>query len=80
MNDKRTRRSETAVFERPDLYDNDKYFANLLEQYKTCIEMVDRLSARRVLVNNTFITLIGAGAIAYTASAQQFPGGFGVLL
>jgi hypothetical protein len=41
--------------------------------------MVDRLSARRVLVNNTFITMMGANAIAYSAAPVQFPDGFGVL-
>jgi hypothetical protein len=37
--------------------------------------MVDRLSARRVLVNNSFITLNGAGAIAFAAAPTSFGGG-----
>ena len=61
----------SAVKEPPTRYDNDKYFAHLLDQYKIYLEMVDRLSARRVLVNNSFITLMGAGAIAYAAAPQH---------
>jgi len=37
--------------------------------------MVDRLSARRVLVNNSFITLTGAGAIAFAAAPTSFGAG-----
>lgn len=37
--------------------------------------MVDRLSACRVLVNNSFITLNGAGAIAFAAAPTSFGGG-----
>jgi hypothetical protein len=77
MND-RPRQVTSSVHERPYRYDDDKYFAHLLDQYALYVEMVDRLSARRVLVNNTFITLMGAGAIAYAAAPNNFPGGFGV--
>jgi hypothetical protein len=68
----------SSVDEQPDEYDKDKYHSHLIEQYKLYIEMVDRLSARRVLVNNTFITLTGASAIAYAAAPSSFPGGPGV--
>jgi hypothetical protein len=77
---KKPRIIETSVSEEPDTYDKDKYFAHLLEQYKIYIEMIDRLSARRVLVNNSFITMMGAGAIAFAAAPQHFQGVFGVLL
>ena len=66
------REIKTAVLEAPEPYDKDKYFAHLLEQYKIYIEMTDRLSARRVLVNNSFITMIGAGAVAYAAAPVHF--------
>jgi len=62
------RKAETSVREEPRDYDKDKYFAHLLDQYRLCVEMADRLTARRVLVNNSFITLIGAGAVAYAAA------------
>jgi hypothetical protein len=77
--DKPSRKTETSVWEKPAPYDQVSYHTHLLEQYKLYIEMVDRLSARRVLVNNSFITMMGAGAVAYAAAPQYFAGGFGVL-
>jgi hypothetical protein len=76
---KKPRKAETSVWEEPDAYDKDKYSAHLLDQYKLYIEMIDRLSARRVLVNNSFITMMGAGAIAFAAAPQHFPGAFSAL-
>jgi hypothetical protein len=73
---KKPRKAETSVWEEPDAYDKDKYYTHLLDQYKIYIEMTDRLSARRILVNNSFITMIGAGAIAYAAAPVHF-GDFG---
>jgi hypothetical protein len=35
----------------------DKYQAAVLEQYKTYVEMADRVSARRALTNTFFLTL-----------------------
>ncbi len=35
----------------------DKYQAAILEQYKTYVEMADRISARRSLTNTFFLTL-----------------------
>ena len=35
----------------------DKYQAAILEQYKTYVEMADRVSARRALTNTFFLTL-----------------------
>jgi hypothetical protein len=35
----------------------DKYQAAVLEQYKTYVEMADRISARRALANTFFLTL-----------------------
>ena len=35
----------------------DKYQAAILEQYKTYVEMADRISARRALTNTFFLTL-----------------------
>lgn len=62
-----------AVTERPTNYDQDKYLSHLIDQYKIYVEMVDRLSARRVLVNNSFITLVGGAAVAFSAARNYFP-------
>jgi hypothetical protein len=37
----------------------DHYQAAILEQYKLCVEMADRVSARRALANTFFLTLQG---------------------
>jgi hypothetical protein len=37
----------------------DHYQATILEQYKLCVEMADRVSARRALANTFFLTLHG---------------------
>lgn len=37
--------------------DGEKYQAAVLEQYKICVEMADRISARRALANGFFLTL-----------------------
>lgn len=48
---------------------NDKYQNHILEQYKLCVEMADRVSARRNMANTFFLTLhtliLGAVAFAY---------------
>jgi F0F1-type ATP synthase assembly protein I len=41
----------------------DKYQAAILERYKLCVEMADRVSARRALANTFFLTLHG---VAFT--------------
>ena len=56
--------------QRPDAQQNYLY----LDQYKLCVEMADRLSSRRVLINNSFITMMGAGAFIYAAARQHFEG------
>jgi hypothetical protein len=61
-------------------YDPEKHLPQLLEQYKTFVEMADRLSARRMLANNSFITMLGAGALAYSAAPTYFKGGFEAIL
>ncbi|MEV6867800.1 hypothetical protein AB0M44_43315 [Streptosporangium subroseum] len=45
---------------------NEKYQAAVLEQYKLCVEMADRISSRRNLTNTFFLTLnsIIAAALA----------------
>jgi hypothetical protein len=40
--------------------DGEKYRAAILEQYKLCVEMADRISARRALSNTFFLTLNSA--------------------
>jgi hypothetical protein len=70
------RQDINTVEERPRPYADDHYYDHLLDQYKLSAEMVDRISARRVLVNNSFITLMGAAAIAYSAAPKYFAGGF----
>jgi hypothetical protein len=52
--------------------DPEKHLAQLLDQYKLFVEMADRLSARRLLVSNSYITMMGAGAFAYSAAPQYF--------
>lgn len=37
--------------------DAEKYQSAILEQYKLCVEMADRISARRALANGFFLTL-----------------------
>lgn len=37
--------------------DAEKYQSAVLEQYKLCVEMADRISARRALANGFFLTL-----------------------
>jgi hypothetical protein len=36
---------------------SERYQATILEQYKLCVEMADRISARRALANAFFLTL-----------------------
>jgi hypothetical protein len=38
----------------------DRYQAAILDQYKLCVEMADRVSARRALANTFFLTLQAA--------------------
>lgn len=35
----------------------EEYENHILEQWKTCVEMADNISERRVTTNNFFITL-----------------------
>ena len=65
---KSKRQIVSSIEDGPTEYDRENYHSHLIEQYKLYVEMVDRLSARRVLVNNSFITLNGAGAIAFAAA------------
>src|SRR5476649_2273108 len=53
----------------------DKALPFILDQYKLCVEMADRMSARRVLTNNSFITMMGAGAFIYSAAPQYLKEG-----
>jgi hypothetical protein len=75
---KSKRQIVSSIEDGPTDYDREKYHSHLIEQYKLYVEMVDRLSARRVLVNNSFITLNGAGAIAFAAAPTSFGGGSAV--
>src|SRR4029453_10167325 len=72
---KSKRQIVSSIEDRPSDNGLEKYHSHLIEQYKLYVEMVDRLSARRVLVNNSFITLTGAGAIAFAAAPTSFGGG-----
>ena len=44
--------------------DAEKYQLAILEQYKLCVEMADRISARRALANGFFLTLNSAALTA----------------
>lgn len=53
----------------------EKYQGAILEQYKTCVEMADRVSARRNLTNTFFLTLntaiVGALLAAFGANGRD---------
>jgi hypothetical protein len=68
----RRRDARSSVEERPPEYDSDKYFAHLLDQYKLYVEMADRMSTRKMLVMNTFMTIMGAAAVAYASAPNYF--------
>lgn len=74
----RRRAATSSVNEPPPQYDNDKYHAHLLDQYKLYVEMADRLSARKVLVNNTFTTLLGAAAVGFASAPKYFENEYAV--
>jgi hypothetical protein len=43
----------------PDEY-GDSFRAHFLEQYKLCVEMADRMSARRVLISNFYMSFLSS--------------------
>jgi hypothetical protein len=53
----------------------DAYLAAVLEQYKVCVEMADRTSARRGLANAFFLTLNTVVSSAIGVFWQRPPGG-----
>ncbi|MFJ4525652.1 hypothetical protein ACIP4Y_32720 [Streptomyces sp. NPDC088810] len=66
-----------------------KYQAAILEQYKLCVEMADRVSSRRNLTNTFFLTLntavvgalaVGSGAGLPHSSAWVLVAGLLILL
>lgn len=50
----------------------ETYDAALLEQYKLCVEMADRISARRGLTNSFFLTL-NTGIVGLIAALHKVP-------
>jgi hypothetical protein len=50
------------------------YDSAVLEQYKLCVEMADRVSARRGLTNSFFLTL-NTGIVAAIATFHNVPAG-----
>ena len=56
-NDVRAVLWNTAVTPGSYAADAEKYQCAILEQYKLCVEMADRISARRALANAFFLTL-----------------------
>ncbi|MGH3707446.1 MAG: RipA family octameric membrane protein [Pseudonocardiaceae bacterium] len=55
----------------------EKYRTAILEQYKICVEMADRVSARRGVTNTFFLTLntgVLAAAGAFFNQAKSLPG------
>jgi len=68
---KSKRQIVSSIEDGPSEYDHEKYHSHLIEQYKLYVEMVDRLSARRVLVNNSFITLPQRGRTTRCFSAPE---------
>jgi hypothetical protein len=59
-NDVRADLWNTAVTPGSYAADAEKYQSAILEQYKLCVEMADRISARRALANAFFLTLNSA--------------------
>jgi hypothetical protein len=43
----------------PDEY-GDSFRAHFLEQYKLCVEMADRISARRVIISNFYMSFLSS--------------------
>ena len=71
---KSKRQIVSSIEDGPTEYDRENYHSHLIEQYKLYVEMVDRLSARRVLVNNSFITLPQRGRTTRRFSAVERDG------
>ncbi len=59
---------------------NEKYQSAILEQYKLCVEMADRVSARRALVNTFFLSLNVAVLTVFGVLWRDRPSGEIVLL
>ncbi|MEU2854529.1 RipA family octameric membrane protein [Streptomyces syringium] len=51
---------------------NDRYLQAILDQYKLCVEMADRVSSRRNLTNTFFLSLNSAvvAVVAATSSSR----------
>jgi len=58
------------VFDEYD--DKGKFKDHVLEQYKLCVEMADRISARRSTANTFFLTLNTLIVGALSACAEKF--------
>ncbi|MDG9709151.1 RipA family octameric membrane protein [Streptomyces sp. DH10] len=58
----------------------DRYRQAVLEQYKLCVEMADRVSSRRALTNTFFLSLNSAVVAALAAVAARGVVGLPVLL
>lgn len=56
-----------------DYQSNEQYYEHVLEQYKLCVEMADRISSRRDIANGFFLTLNGLilGAIGFLSEKQN---------
>lgn len=50
---------------------SDSFHAHLLDQYKLCVEMADRISARRMLTNNMYMLVVSAVASAYALVPEK---------
>ncbi|WP_405585021.1 hypothetical protein [Streptomyces sp. NBC_01092] len=59
---------------------NDRYWQVLLEQYKLCVEMADRVSARRSLTNTFFLSLNSAVVAVVAAVSGRTLADMSVLL
>jgi hypothetical protein len=59
---------------------NDRYLLAVLEQYKLCVEMADRVSARRNLTNTFFLSLNSAVVAVVAAVSGRTLADMSVLL
>jgi len=61
----------SALWNDPEKYSDSPYQRDLFEQYRLCLQMADKVSERRGLTNNIFLTFNSAGAAALAVSYQS---------
>ena len=82
MTEEVTEISDDLWNEAADAMDNEAYQRSLMEQYKICVEISDRISARRSWLNTFFITVntVVLGTIGLSLSRSSSVPQAGLLL